>query len=353
MRQLEQPSTMLIKNSTNRDKLRDDILKGVIYYQRGYFKGQFSAQTTIEMKRLHGVWSVKEQGFRVEREKIPYPIQQALLNSDVGFTVTLERIFAQINKNVEAEFVDQIPLDKIFQNMVYKMDDEVRSSVETVFKAQAKKNPNAKIAVPIQSTQGTTDEIGSANFADQNNVDIDGEPDLGKAQQTVKETLNQITVQPKISPELAKKLADPYVGQIRAAIKDWTEEKMTELRGEIQQSVLAGRRYESIVSLIQTKYQQAPAKAKFLARQETNLMTVKIKEDRFKRAGVTRYKWRCVVGSPNHPVRDMHKIHDGKEFSFDDPPIVNKKGDRKNPGEDYNCRCTAVPIVRFDDEESY
>ena len=52
-----------------------------------------------------------------------------------------------------------------------------------------------------------------------------------------------------------------------------------------------------------------------------------------------------VVGSPNHPVREMHKALAGKVFSWDDPPITNEKGDRNNPGQDYGCRCYARPIV--------
>ena len=41
----------------------------------------------------------------------------------------------------------------------------------------------------------------------------------------------------------------------------------------------------------------------------------------------------------------MHKDLDGKIFEFANPPITNEKGDRNNPGEDWQCRCEAIPIV--------
>ncbi len=125
---------------------------------------------------------------------------------------------------------------------------------------------------------------------------------------------------------------------------------MWDLRMKVQENVLAGNRYEGLVSDITKSFNVTASKAKFLARQETKLMTTKLKEDRYKEAGISEYKWVCVTGSKNHPVRPMHKKNNGMIFSFDNPPTVDENGSRKNPGQDYNCRCMAVPIVRFDSE---
>lgn len=307
MRSINQPATALKLNNSievDRDKLIRDIMSGKIYYVSGYFKGTFDAKTSKEMLRLKGVWSNKEMGWKVEREKIPYPIQSALLNSDVAFTQMVEKINKKFSEIIPAKFADSIPLENILSKLVYKVDEDVQA------------------------------------------------------------TMKAVSIQPKISPELQGKLSDPHVGwrtnevtkaaeQMRASIKGWTEENMSKLRGEIQESVLSGNRYGNIVKHIENTYSVSQSKAKFLARQETNLVVAKIKEARYQSAGITDYKWRCVVGSPNHPVRHYHKLNDGQTFSFATGAIVNKSGDRKNPGEDYNCRCTAVPIVRFDDEKSY
>jgi uncharacterized protein with gpF-like domain len=40
----------------------------------------------------------------------------------------------------------------------------------------------------------------------------------------------------------------------------------------------------------------------------------------------------------------------GKIFSFDNPPVVDKKTGRKaNHSEDYNCRCVAIPALDRND----
>lgn len=41
----------------------------------------------------------------------------------------------------------------------------------------------------------------------------------------------------------------------------------------------------------------------------------------------------------------MHQELDGTEQSWDDPPVTNEDGDRNHPGEDYQCRCVAYPIL--------
>ena len=83
----------------------------------------------------------------------------------------------------------------------------------------------------------------------------------------------------------------------------------------------------------------------------------KFKEVKYKQVGVRKFIWKCVAGTTNHPVRPSHKICDGKIFSWDNPSELDKNGLIKvggvrkpsdnNPGEDYNCRCYAKPIVEF------
>ena len=61
-------------------------------------------------------------------------------------------------------------------------------------------------------------------------------------------------------------------------------------------------------------------------------------------------RWKTVHDSR---VRDCHQSFDGKIFSWDDPPEIWYKtktrgivhtGRRCHPGEDYCCRCAAIPV---------
>jgi SPP1 gp7 family putative phage head morphogenesis protein len=163
----------------------------------------------------------------------------------------------------------------------------------------------------------------------------------------VEETVRGLTVLPQLTEDARKKIAEAYNDNMKLYIKEWAEKEIKELRAKVQSRVYAGGRHESMVKMIQKSYGVGQNKAKFLARQETSILMAKFKEARYTDLGIQEYEWNTVVGSAKHPVRPMHKALKGKIFRWDNPPIVNEKGERKNPGEDYGCRCFARPIVKF------
>jgi len=53
--------------------------------------------------------------------------------------------------------------------------------------------------------------------------------------------------------------------------------------------------------------------------------------------GVTHYTWRT---RRDNRVRDKHRRRDGRRFAWADPPSDG------HPGEPYNCRCVAIPVLK-------
>ena len=104
---------------------------------------------------------------------------------------------------------------------------------------------------------------------------------------------------------------------------------------------------EKLAKKIKASYGVSQSKATFLARQESNLLLAKFRESRYNEIGCDEYIWQTVVGSPSSPVREGHARLNGTRQRFSNPPVVNKKGDRKNPSEDYGCRCRPKPVIRF------
>lgn len=168
------------------------------------------------------------------------------------------------------------------------------------------------------------------------------EKTIFKVDKRVSQSLKNITVAPQLTEAGKEKLASDYTNNMQLYIQKFTEDEIIKLRENVQRRVFSGVRYENLVKSIKHSYGVSQRKAKFLARQETSILMAKFKQTRYQDAGVDRYKWRCV---PN--ARPLHKVHNNKIYSFSSPPVVDSKGNRKNPGEDYGCRCTAIPIVRF------
>lgn len=160
-----------------------------------------------------------------------------------------------------------------------------------------------------------------------------------QARKTMEDT---IAVTPKFTEEEKRQMFDGYTTNIDLSIKGFTEQQISKLRQLVEQNLFYTNNNESIAKQIEKQFNVSYNKAKFLARQETGLLTAQYRQVRYQRAGITKYRWST---SHDDRVRQMHKDLDGKIFEFANPPITNEKGDRNNPGEDWQCRCEAIPIV--------
>ncbi len=153
-----------------------------------------------------------------------------------------------------------------------------------------------------------------------------------------------ISVKADITDYIKDKIAEQYSENIKNRyIKDFLNEQVNELRELVNQSVFAGNRAENLNNILQERYNVSANKARFLARQETSLLTSVYRQARYQEVGLNKYKW-----STSHDVRVRHDhaILNGKIFSYDNPPITNQlTGERSNPGEDFGCRCLAIPIM--------
>lgn len=158
-----------------------------------------------------------------------------------------------------------------------------------------------------------------------------------------KKTVEALKVVPTLTGEALGILTADYSYNMDLYIKTWLKENITKLRDQVKNHVFAGGRAESLESLIIKNYRVSRNKAKFLARQETSLLLSKYHEQRLKSVGITKYRWSA---SMDERTRQDHKDLDGRVFHFDTPPVVDKRTGRKaNAGEDFGCRCVAVPII--------
>jgi SPP1 gp7 family putative phage head morphogenesis protein len=110
-----------------------------------------------------------------------------------------------------------------------------------------------------------------------------------------------------------------------------------------------GRRVEELADEIKGRFGVSDSRAALIARDQTLKLNSQIAADRMQTAGITKYVW---VTSKDERVRDgkngggNHKALDGKTFAFNDPPVTDERtGARNNPGQDYQCRCTASPVI--------
>lgn len=125
------------------------------------------------------------------------------------------------------------------------------------------------------------------------------------------------------------------IGSISGTVLD-------QARGVIEESFRAGLRVEDLGKLLSERFDVAESRAILIARDQTGKMNAQITEARNRDLGVTKYTWQT---SGDGRVRDGHAELNGTVHRYDDPPVTNDEGDRNNPGEDYQCRCNAQPLL--------
>lgn len=86
------------------------------------------------------------------------------------------------------------------------------------------------------------------------------------------------------------------------------------------------------------------SRAILIARTETARCASSLTQSRAQFVGSTHYIWHTATDSD---VRPGHKAMNGKIFRWDTPPEVEENGRymRHGPGEIWNCRCWAEPII--------
>jgi len=150
---------------------------------------------------------------------------------------------------------------------------------------------------------------------------------------------------------------DYYMGEFyREMLKVWTEnnvnliktipqETLVSMNNIVQEGYTSGKSNTVIGREIQKSYGIDRGHAQFIARDQMAKLNADLTRAQQQDAGVAEYIW---SSSGDQRVRERHADLDGKRFKWSDPPIVDERtGRRGHPGEDYNCRCVALPVFNL------
>jgi SPP1 gp7 family putative phage head morphogenesis protein len=262
--------------------LEKAIANGTVFYRDGKFQGKFNAAISKELSDMGARWNPKSKTFTYS-QTLPAGVQFALATASTRYETIKQAVLLTLD-DLNIESIDRLG----------NLPDKYMKSIEWM------------------------------------------EGDWEKA-------VKGITVSPELTEGELNGISADYAHDMGKYIKDWTEEKILELRQEVQSMVYAGQRPDAIAKVIQTKYGQSKRKAEFLAKQESGLLMSAYTSNRMKDVGATRFKW---ITSNDERVRHDHRILNNKIFFFSEPPIINQKtGARGLPKQDFGCRCDMIAII--------
>lgn len=133
-----------------------------------------------------------------------------------------------------------------------------------------------------------------------------------------------------------------YINNSKLFIKNMLFEETTKMRNELRELVEQGASNKSISQYLQDNYKMTQKKSLFIARQESSLLLSEYSKQQYLNNGIKKYIWST---SNDERVRKLHRELNNTIQEFNNPPIDDTNGKRHNPGENFNCRCVAIPIL--------
>jgi len=102
-----------------------------------------------------------------------------------------------------------------------------------------------------------------------------------------------------------------------------------------------GIRVEALAGQLAARFGVSDKRAELIARDQILKLNAKVNQGLQQRIGVREYTWST---SRDERVREMHAELEGTRQSYTNPPEI-APGRFGHPGDDYQCRCVAIPIM--------
>lgn len=125
------------------------------------------------------------------------------------------------------------------------------------------------------------------------------------------------------------------------------DQYLTQVESIVMTNVRAGGRPSAIAKALQQQFGVTELRAKFIARDQAAKINGQLNEKRQVSAGFPYFKWQ---DSDDQRVRDRHEYlanhvtaYGKGIYRWDNPPLSDK-GIPIIPGQDYQCRCIAIPV---------
>lgn len=156
-----------------------------------------------------------------------------------------------------------------------------------------------------------------------------------------------VGIKPRAIPGLAK-VIDAARKRNVDLIANASGDFLAQVREVLEEN--EGAHPEAIAKLLQERVGVSESRGQLIAVDQVLKTNAALSQHRQRAAGIDSYRWST---SRDFRVREGHRELEGTVQSWDDPPETNDDGDTNHPGEDFRCRCVAIPLLaELDDEEA-
>ncbi len=136
-----------------------------------------------------------------------------------------------------------------------------------------------------------------------------------------------------------------FIKNEKSMLEDVGKDYIEGIQQTAYEGFIQGQSLDKIADGMSEFTELSENKAKFWAHDQCGDVYAKYTETMHKKAGIENYRWKGMMD--NHE-RDDHRELEGRIFSWAAGAIATgllSKPGAKHPGEDYNCRCLAIPTM--------
>jgi len=165
---------------------------------------------------------------------------------------------------------------------------------------------------------------------------------------SLKHLSNGLTLKTDILTGELKDILTATIAENVSLIKSIPSEYFTQIQGAVMRSITTGRGEADLIPFLQKQGETTLKRARIIARDQTRKAFSNINFARMERIGIQEYEWLHSAGGQK--PRKLHQRMSGNIYRIDQPPIIDEKTQQRGkPGDLINCRCRAIPVIKFEE----
>jgi len=155
-----------------------------------------------------------------------------------------------------------------------------------------------------------------------------------------------VTLTTSIMPAALKESMKASTIENVALIKSIQAKYHERIESAVMRSIQrGGEGRKTIIDEIRSIGKVSERRAKLISSDQTRKATAASNKFRSEALGIKKFKWVHSRGGVDQRIKHLNA--DGNIYSYDDPPKIGDKGEAVLPGEAINCRCVAVPVIEW------
>lgn len=151
----------------------------------------------------------------------------------------------------------------------------------------------------------------------------------------------KINLQGVIDGEDLEKYLEAAALRNAGLINGLTDDLVKKIQLTTTNSLISGETVGQLQKKLKREFELSDARARLIARDQTNKLNADLNRIRQQQAGVDEYTWRT---SRDERVREDHRRVNGEVYKYGETTGVNSGAE---PGQDIQCRCIAQGVVKF------